>query len=176
MPITDLGDHRGDRDRRFDPTRNVERLVAAAERRQDDLREKDGAHAKEKADIRDGYQKELREQEAKRINDMRQVDLDAGKEARIEARETAKTLAAQVTGLATTVDASLTTRLDPIVTSIATLTRNLYEQQGQKAAIVEQKVDTHERRTDGQMTVGNLLGAMMFVIAVAAVIIAIVKP
>jgi hypothetical protein len=174
MPITDLHDRRG-HERRIDPTHNVERLVAASERRQDDLREKDNTHLKEMADIRDEYQKELRTQEAKRINDMRLVDVEAGKEARIEARETAKTLAAQVTGLATTVDASLTTRLDPIITSIATLTRNLYEQQGQKAAIVEQKVETHERRSDGQLTVGNVLAGLAFLVSIGLLITMIVR-
>lgn len=97
-----------------DPTKNVLDLVEAAIRRQDDLRRIEGEklqiqiagaekttilrddHAKEMAALRADYDGQLRQAEAKRIDAIRAVDVNAVAVATQRAAEQAATLAANV--------------------------------------------------------------------------------
>lgn len=132
--------------------RRIDQAISGAVLRQDNLRENSGSHLRELAGVRAGYDKELRDQEAKRINDMRTVDTGAFERYVVEARATASTLAASVTAtaeamrsqvaaLATSTATTLANTLEPFSKNIETLTKNLYEQQGQKAADVDARSD-----------------------------------
>ena len=98
----------------IDPTKNVETLVEASDKRQDDLRTMEGTHVrelialraeqrqhelaalKEVQKIREDYAKELREAEGQRINAIRQVDVEAVQRAAEVQATQATALAAQV--------------------------------------------------------------------------------
>ena len=60
-----------------DPTKNVLDLVAAAIKRQDDLREAESRHVREIAGLRAEYTAELRKAETARIDAIRAVDVGA---------------------------------------------------------------------------------------------------
>jgi cobalamin biosynthesis Mg chelatase CobN len=152
----------------IDPTRNVLDLVAAAIKRQDDLREVESEHVREiltlRAEQRQGdvehledmaalradHDKELREAEAARIDAIRAVDVGAVNRAAEVATTQATTLAAQVATSAETLRTqvaaaasaqtiALAAALEPVQKDIADLRRAQYEAQGQKTQVVESR-------------------------------------
>lgn len=132
----------------YDPTANVLQLVAAANQRQDDLRQSEFNHLREIIRIRSEYDGLLRIAEAKRIDAIRAVDVGAvNRAAEVQATQ-ATTLAAQVavsaetlrTQVANTAAAgaiALAAALEPIQKDIAELRKTQYEQAGQKVGTVE---------------------------------------
>lgn len=132
----------------IDPTENVKALNAAANQRQDDLREADSRHVREIMTMRAAFDKELREAESARIDAIRQVDVTAALQQGRDAEARAAALAAQVTAtaeamrgqLAATANAAadaLTSAITPLTAAVEQLRRAMYEAQGQKTQIVE---------------------------------------
>src|ERR1700733_9873187 len=80
----------------IDPTRNVLDLVAAGNRRQDDLREMESKHVREIMAIRETHAVEVRRAESQRIDAIRQGDVQAVQQTATVSATTATTLAAQV--------------------------------------------------------------------------------
>lgn len=164
-----------------DPTRNVLDLVAAAIKRQDDLRETESRHVREIAGLRADYtveiarlrasfQEELRSAETERINAIRTVDVQAVQQAAgvAEARATAlanqvaasaEALRNQVQAAASAAAVSLATALEPIQKDIADLRRAQYEQQGQRAQVQEGRA--------GIGTTTAIVGAIVAVVVLA---------
>lgn len=134
----------------IDPTKNVEKLVEAAIERQDDLREGDKAHVRELIKLRAEYDRELREAETKRIDAIRQVDVQAGirsaevqttREATLAASvaESAAAMRVQVEAAAKAAAESLGKALEPIQKDIQDLRRVQYEGVGQKGQVAESR-------------------------------------
>src|SRR5580704_16049795 len=106
-----------------DPTVNVQSLVDAAMKRQDDLRELEQAHVREVMALRAQHYSELRQAEADRINAIQtRSDLTVQRAAEVQAAQ-ANTLAAQVATTADAFRASLAAALAPIMASIEDLRR-----------------------------------------------------
>jgi len=149
-----------------DPTANVLNLVEAAIQRmddllnagflrQDDLRDKEASHIREivqlrahMAELRASHARELREAEAARIDAIRAVDVgQVQRAAEVQADQatalasqvalSAETLRNTVAAAAAAAATALNTALDPIQKAIDDLRRAQYEQQGQKAQVVE---------------------------------------
>jgi hypothetical protein len=128
----------------IDPTKNVLDLVAAAIKRQDDLREAESRHVREIAGLRAEYTAELRRAETARIDAIRAVDVGAVNRAAEVSAQQATTLAAQVAASAETLrtqvqaaatasNIALANALDPIQKAIDDLRRAQYEAQGIKS-------------------------------------------
>lgn len=143
----------------FDPSKNVLDLVAAMERRQDDLRE---ASEKRSDDLREQesgwrdrmdnvrqlHTRDMRQAETDRIDAIRAVDVGAvNRAAEVAAAQatalagqvaaSAEALRNQVAAAATAQTVALAAALEPIIKDIADLRRAQYEQQGQKAQVQE---------------------------------------
>jgi len=135
----------------IDPTKNVLDLVAAAVRREDDLREAERrfnateiAHVKELARLRAGHSREIRILDADRLEKVRQVDqLNADRLAQ-QIRDAVDTLATTTAATAETlrnqgaataaVVAGQTERIvNPILERLAALERASYTGQGRQA-------------------------------------------
>jgi len=169
-----------------DPTKNVLDFVAAAIRRQDDLREADQRlrdsdlrRTEQMAELRSQYDGLLREAESKRIDAIRAVDVGAVQRAAEVQLTQASTLAAQVATSAETLRASVvvaaqaqadlvTKSLVPIqqqvadiLTAIADLRRVQYEQAGQRAQVVE----TRDVRGETRLNLGTIIALVVAVIA-----------
>lgn len=152
-----------------DPTKNVESLVEAAMRRQDDLREMESAHVREMMALRADYDEKLRRAETERIDAIRAVDVGAVNRA-AEVQDTrASALAAQVATTADAFRASLAAALAPIQGSIEDLRRAQYETQGQKQQVVE----TRDVRGESRAGTGQLLGIIGAVVGVIALLLAL---
>lgn len=132
----------------IDPTQNVLNLVAAGNRRQDDLRQMESAHISEVLAIRETHAAEARRAEADRINAIRQVDVQAVQQAAEVAATQATTLAqqvaisaetlrSQVAAAASAATVALAAALEPVQKDIADLRRAQYEAQGKTASVVE---------------------------------------
>lgn len=145
----------------IDPTENVRELVEAAIKRLDDMRDLEALHAKELADLRASYDRELRQAESNRIDAIRAVDVGAVNRAAEVAATQATVLAAQLaataeaarTQVAAAASAAVTglaAALEPIQKDIQDLRKAQYEAQGVKT-------QTTETTTRQQFTVGNLL-------------------
>lgn len=159
-----------------DPTKNVLGLVAAETKRQDDLRIAESEHVREiihlRADvaaIRVAHARELREAEALRIDAIRAVDVAAVQQAATVAETRATALAntvaasaeamrSQVAAAAGAAATSLAAALVPIQERLAELTRLQYEQQGQKAQVVEGRAEKSDRHAG--WSVGAQLAAV----------------
>jgi hypothetical protein len=149
-----------------DPTKNVDALVEAAIRRQDDLRKMEAGyiarigdmrenHAKYITELRAQYGTELRLAETARIDAIRAVDVGAVNRAAEVSATQAATLATQV---ATSAEAlrgqveaarqqtatALAAALEPIQKDIQDLRRAQYEAQGQKTQVVETGTDVRD--------------------------------
>lgn len=140
-----------------DPSPNVLDLVSAAIQRQDDLRSAENRfhdagynHLRDIATLRATHANELRELEANRIDAIRAVDVAASQQATKDAEVRASALAKQVSdsaeamrnqvaAAATAAATSLGAALVPIQERLAELTRLQYEQQGQKAQVIESR-------------------------------------
>ncbi len=152
-----------------DPTQNVLDLVAAAIKRQDDLRAAESMHVRELALLRAEYQEELRAAETARIDAIRAVDVAAVQQAATAAETRATALAAQVAAsaeamrsqvaaAASAAATSLAAALEPVQKDIADLRRAQYEAQGQKTQTVE-------NRSSNQLVVGAVaaIGGLLVV-------------
>jgi hypothetical protein len=162
-----------------DPTKNVLQLVEAAVARLNDLRTVEAAHLAEVLALRDQHYRELREAEAKRIDAIRTVDVNAVQRAAEVAATQAATLAAQVaasaeamrtqvSAAATAAAASQAAALAPIQAAIDELRRALYETQGQKAQVVERQAagaNTGLWVTVAISAVSLLIAAVMIAVA-----------
>lgn len=140
-----------------DPSENVKALNEATVQRLDDLRvaearkhKSDLRHLEAMASLRAQHERELRDAEAKRIDAIRLVDVQAVQRAAEEQRVAASTLATQVavsaetlrTQVASTASASraeFINALEPMTKAIEELRRAQYETQGQKAQVVESR-------------------------------------
>jgi hypothetical protein len=161
----------------IDPTANVIALVNAAIQRQDDLREMEREHIREILGIRFEYEAKLRAQEAERINALRLFDTAASARASEIAGIQASTLANQVAAAAEAMRnqvaateraaaTSLITALEPIQSSISDLRRLQYEQQGQRVAQTEVKLERREDRDTSHWLIGIVaaIGSALLVV------------
>ncbi len=185
----------------IDPTANVLETVAREVRRLDDLREaserrvsdlvqvhseidrQTATHLAETASMRADYEEKLRDAERGRIDAIRALDVSNVERAQAVSQAQAATLAAQVATSAETLRAqveatraqtatALEQALQPIKTDVADLRRVQYEQQGQRAGVVE-------TRTGTQVTFGQIVAALAVVFAflsiAAGVVIALTR-
>src|ERR1035441_2592044 len=177
-----------------DPTKNVRDLVAAENRRQDDLREMEARHVCEvveiKADcqkdeikgvqhieeLRAQHAKELRVAETARIDAIRAVDVQAVQQAAAVQDTRASALAAQValaaeamrSQVTTTAEAAATalaTALAPITASIEQLRQAMYEAQGQKTQVVETQARGANMGLWWGVAIAAFFGFVMFILA-----------
>jgi hypothetical protein len=165
-----------------DPTFNVRDLVASAIQRQDDLRQTESTHIREVVALRADYDEKLRDAEASRIDAIRAVDVGAVNRAAEVATAQASTLAtqvatsaetlrSQVTAAATAATVALAAALEPIQKDIQDLRKAQYEQQGQKAQVVEGR--SISRNTG--MWIGVVVGVIGTIFGMAGLIITIIK-
>lgn len=158
-----------------DPTANVLALVAAAIRRQDDLRESEARHTADMSELRAKHAEDLRHAETQRIDAIRAVDVAAVQQASQVSATQASTLAAQVAtsaetlrtqvaAAATAATVALAAALEPIQKDIADLRRAQYEAQGQKTQVI----DTRSTTAQNQTAVGLVLSAIIVAIALYA--------
>lgn len=124
-----------------DPTANVVALNEAANKRQDDLRdserrffESEVEHVKEMAALRAGYQQQLSEAEAKRIDAIRAVDVNAVAVASERQAAAAQVLANQVAQSA-----------DALRTLVSTTAAAMAEQQRQQMTQITDRLTLVER-------------------------------
>ena len=171
-----------------DPTRNVVNIVDAAVRRLDDLRGADSLrrdeainHVKEMAALRAIYDTELRDAEAKRIDAIRAVDVQAVSQATTAQEARAATLAAQVTATAETVRTQVTATqaaflvtldaaLTPIRTDVADLRRVQFQQQGERSANVESRDERSDKRSVQTLSTNIMVGIGLVIIGALALI------
>lgn len=132
----------------IDPTKNVLQLVDAAVTRINDLMDLTRYYNVEIRRLESEHVKELRILEAQRIDAIRAVDVAASQQATKDAEVRASALAKQVSdaaeqqrnqvaAAAQAAATSLAAALVPIQERLAELTRLQYEQQGQKAQVIE---------------------------------------
>ena len=151
-----------------DPTKNVESLVEAAMRRQDDLREMESRHVRELLELRGLHYQELRKAEADRIDAIQaRSDLTVQRAAEVQATQ-ASTLAAQVTATADAFRALMGAELAPVKASIEDLRRAQYEAQGQKAQVVE-------TRDTSRLNLGAVVGVAGVLIALISLYLYVTK-
>jgi hypothetical protein len=147
-----------------DPTVNVQALVEAAMKRQDDLRDAERYHIREIMTLRAQHYSELRQAEADRINAIQtRSDLTVQRAAEVQAAQ-AQTLANQVATTADAFRASLAAALAPIMASIEDLRRAQYEAQGQKTQVVES-------RGSSQFTATTVIAATVAVATILTLIL-----
>lgn len=187
----------------FDPSSNVLDLVAAANRRQDDLRAADSRHLRElldtrksyeqelresdrrEASLRAQYERELREKETARLDAIRAVDVANVESARQVAEARANTLATQQQASAdalrnqveqariTTADA-LAQTVAPLQKSIEDLRQAQYQQQGEKSSKTEVSSEDRDRLAIRQAEIAAQQTRMQMIgLIFTAVIIAI---
>jgi cobalamin biosynthesis Mg chelatase CobN len=187
----------------YDPSKNVDALVGAAIRRQDDLRDADARHSRElasvrhdhaqqmreadrhEADTRSKYEDRLREKETQRLDAIRAVDVANVESARQVAEARANTLATQQQASAdalrnqveqariTTADA-LAQTVAPLQKSIEDLRQAQYQQQGEKSS----KVETSTAERDLVMLEQTRLQSaqtrmQLYALIVAAIVLAV---
>jgi len=126
-----------------DPTGNTREMIAASDRRQDDLRAAETRRVNELICLRDKFQDKLDVAEAKRIDAIRAVDVNAVTVANDKATAQAAVLAKQVSEsrdalqnlVASTAAATatqLTNLLSPITERLTSLEKNQYKGEGQE--------------------------------------------
>jgi hypothetical protein len=172
----------------IDPTANVIALVAANDRRQDDLRGMVAAHLKEIVTLRAAYDADLRKAESNRIDAIRLVDTgNVARAAEVSAAQatalataqiqSAEALRVQVEATRITTQDALTTALQPIQGAIEDLRKTQFQQQGEKAASIESlrdtRYDTGQRRdsaVDARTLFFAVCGLALAIITAAALI------
>jgi seryl-tRNA synthetase len=133
-----------------DPTMNVLRDIAHAVKRLDDLRFQSEKYLAKIVQMEAEHGKELRILEAARINAIRAVDVAASQQATKDAEiratalakqvsDAAEAMRVQVSQTAAAAATALAAALAPIQTQLAELTQRMYEQQGQKAQVIESR-------------------------------------
>ena len=132
--------------RDMDPSANVREMVAAAVGRLDNLQSAESLHVREIMALRADFSEKLREAETGRIDAIRAVDVAAVQRAAEVAAEAVQTLAAQVPITAEAVRTALAATVAPILSDIQALRQAQYEQQGQKAAVVDSGANDMARR------------------------------
>lgn len=163
-----------------DPTLNVLQLVRAAVERLDDLRHLAAEHAKEIDMMRETHARDLRDAEAKRIDAIRMVDVNAVQQAWSVAATQATTLAGQVaaaadamrtqvTAAATAAAANQAAALAPMQVAIEDLRRAQYEAQGQKTQVVEHQA----KGANAGLWIGVAIGALGLLVAAVSIAIAL---
>ena len=120
-----------------DPSGNVLDLVDAATQRQDDLRNQAARYDRYIEKLRDDHAKELREAEAARIDANRAFDNQAVQQASTVADTRAEALRTQVQDAEAARVTALDAALAPIRADVVTLNQKQWENQGQKAQVVE---------------------------------------
>jgi len=156
----------------IDPTRNVLDLVGAAIQRQDDLREMESKHARERAELMAGYEDKLRVAESERINAIRAVDVAAVQRASEVANQQAATLALQVSTTADAFRMALDAKVEPIQRRIDDLSRAQYEAQGQKTQVIE----ATSRSGNIGLWVGTSVAALFGVVGIIVAAVAVILP
>jgi leucyl aminopeptidase (aminopeptidase T) len=165
----------------IDPTKNVEKLVEAAIKRQDDLREAESRHVRELIAVRAEYATDYRRAETERINAIRQVDVEAvQRAAEVQATAqnvlanqvaaSAEAMRAQVAAAAEAAAGALSKSLEPIQKDIQDLRKAQYEAQGQKTQIVE----TRATGASAGLWIGLAVGGMGLLLSVILAAVAIV--
>lgn len=188
----------------YDPSANVLSLVdaavrrlddlrAAETRRQDDLRVQSDRHAAEVARLTSDFQEKLRDAEAKRIDAIRAVDVNAVSVASVRAADQATVLASQVqvsadalrslvATSASTLAAAQAASTAEITKRLSELERSKYEGAGRSAvadpqtdklAALVEKLATAQSTTTGKSAGINAawvvaVGAIMLVLAIAS--------
>jgi hypothetical protein len=125
-----------------DPTENVKALTEAANLRQDDLRQASDRynaaainHVKEIVALRSGYEEKLTLAEAKRIDAIRAVDVNAVAIANERSAAAAQVLANSVSSLAATIAEQQKQIVDQINVRISAVEKSQYEGQGKSGGI-----------------------------------------
>jgi hypothetical protein len=145
-----------------DPSKNVDALVEAAMRRQDDMRVMESAHVREMMLIRAGYDEKLRQAETNRIDAIRQVDVGAVQRAAEVQAAQQQALAAQVVATADAFRVSIAAALEPIQKDI----RDLRDAQSRGVGGKEQVVESRDVRGEARLSQGTLISLALLVIAV----------
>ncbi len=156
----------------IDPTENVKDLSKAANERQDDLRDADRRFFQSQIDnltmlmrVNEEHHKELRSEEAKRLDEKRQVDVLAATTAtdrQLQAiqvlaattQANADTLRAAVANTATTIAAQTAATIGAIVERIANLEKAQYTGQG-RSAVSDPRLDALIDKVDSLATSRN---------------------
>jgi hypothetical protein len=169
----------------FDPSRNVDALVDAANRRQDDLRILTAQHLRELTQLDRDHAKEMRSAESERINAIlaenagnvqRAAEVQLAQQQALAAQvaASAETVRTQMTATAATVAETLRTTVAPMQARIEELSRAQYETQGQKQQVVE---TTTGNRDDIAIEQARLQAAQarmqMIALVIAAVVLAL---
>jgi hypothetical protein len=180
----------------LDPTKNVLDLVEAAIKRQDDLRGESDKHQEQMAALRHSHQDQLaslraeyddklRKAESERIDAIRAVDVgNVAAAAAVSATQattlaaqvatSAETLRNQVAAAATASTVALGAALDPIQKDIADLRRAQYEQQGQRAQVVEGREVSGARGANIGLWIAGGAAIIGFFLTVAAIVVTII--
>lgn len=150
-----------------DPTKNVESLVEAAMKRQDDLRTAESVHIRELMALRASYDQRLRDAEAARIDAIQaRSDLTVRSAAEVQQTQ-ANTLAAQVLATADAFRALMGAELAPVKASIDDLRRVQYEAQGQKTQVVEAR----DTSAAVKLSIGTVISIAVLAVAVISLIL-----
>ena len=134
-----------------------------------ELRRAEAGRLDERLELRASYDEKLRDVESHRLDAIRAVDIAASQQAAKDAEIRASALAKQVSdsaeamrnqvaAAATAAATSLGAALVPIQERLAELTRLQYEQQGQKAQVVEGRAEKSDRHAG--WSVGAQLAAV----------------
>jgi hypothetical protein len=162
-----------------DPTKNVESLVEAAMRRQDDLREMQArytgqigemreTHAQYVAELRAEYETRLSEAESDRINAIRAVDVGAAAILANQVAASAEALRGQVEAARQQTATALAAALEPIQKDIQDLRRVQYEGQGKQGQVIESRDVQAASRLNINVVLGAgalLLGFLVIAVA-----------
>jgi hypothetical protein len=150
-----------------DPTKNVESLVEAAMRRQDDLRELESAHVRELMERDRDHAREMRQAETARLDAVRLVDVNAVQRAAEVQVAQQQALAAQVATTADVFRGSLAAALEPIQKDI----RDLREARDKVAGGKEQVVESRDTRGETRLNLGLLVSIAVLLVAVISLIL-----
>lgn len=169
----------------IDPTANVIAILEAAVNRQDDLRIQESQHVRELMELRQSFYEQLRIKESDRIDAIRAVDVGAvNRAAEVSAAQaqtlatqvatSAETLRAQVQATATAGTVALAAALEPIQKDVQDLRRIQYEQQGQKAGVVETRDDRRQGISVVWVALGVGVSLLSTLIAAGALVYVVV--
>jgi hypothetical protein len=172
----------------IDPTKNVDALVAAAERRQDDLRTMESSHIREliQRDREHGRElriadKELRVAESDRLNAIRSVDTSSVQQTAKVVAEGAIALQTQVLATADAARASLESykqaaaeNLASVIKPLADAIAALQVQQNLFAGGKAQVVESRDVRGESRLNVSAVMGIIAALVGVASVFLVMI--
>jgi hypothetical protein len=145
-----------------DPTVNVQRLVNAAMKRQDDLH----TDLRREVELHIAYTDKLRAAETARIDAIRAVDVSAADRAAAVLAAQQQALAEQVRAAADAFRASIATALEPIQKDI----RDLRDAQARGVGVRNQVVEARDVGSASRLNVGMIVS----IVAVAVTIIGLI--